>query len=60
MSTASAASLNPLIFATSIGTNLGYNVYARKYPAYMPIPCEGTAWFNAPDYFEAHQTGLQK
>ncbi len=51
----SAASLNPLILATSVGTNLGYNLYARKYPKFMPIPCEGTSWFNAPDYSEAHQ-----
>lgn len=51
----SAASLNPLIFATLVGTNLGYNVYARKYPGYMPVPCEGRSWFNAPDYSEAHQ-----
>ncbi|MDP2668474.1 MAG: radical SAM protein [bacterium] len=52
----SAASLNPLIFATLIGTNLGYNIYAKKYPEYMPIPCEGTSWFSAPDYSEAHQS----
>ena len=51
----SAASLNPIIFATLIGTNLGYNVYARKYPGYMPVPCEGGSWFHAPDYSEAHQ-----
>jgi len=51
----SAASLNPIIFATLIGTNLGYNVYARKYPGYMPVPCEGKSWFHAPDFSEAHQ-----
>lgn len=51
----SAASLNPLIFATSIGTNLGYNLYARKYPKYMPVPCEGQSWFHVPNYSEAHQ-----
>ncbi len=51
----SAASLNPIIFAMLIGTNLGYNVYARKYPGYMPVPCEGRSWFHAPDYSEAHQ-----
>lgn len=51
----SAASLNPFVFATLIGTNLGYNVYAKKYPKYMPVPCEGRSWFNAPDYSEAHQ-----
>jgi hypothetical protein len=38
-----------------IGTNLGYNVYAQKYPGYMPVPCEGRSWFHAPDYSEAHQ-----
>ncbi len=51
----SAASLNPLIFATSIGTNLGYNVYAKRYPAYMPIPCEDKMWFSAPEFSVAHQ-----
>ncbi len=51
----SAASLNPVVLATSVGANLGYNLYARKYPLYMPIPCEGTAWFNAPDFSEAHR-----
>jgi radical SAM superfamily enzyme YgiQ (UPF0313 family) len=51
----SAASLNPFVFATLIRTNLGYSVYAKKYPKYMPVPCEGRQWFNAPDYAEAHQ-----
>ncbi|MDO8600963.1 MAG: radical SAM protein [bacterium] len=51
----SAASLNPLVFVTSVGVNLGYNVYARKYPAYMPIPCEERSWFSAPEYAVAHQ-----
>lgn len=50
----SAASRNPLVFATVVGTNLGYNVYARKYPTYMPTPCEGRSWFHAPNYAGAH------
>lgn len=56
----SAASLNPIIFTTSIGTNLGYNVYAKKYPAYMPIPCEDRSWFHAPEYAVAHQSQILK
>lgn len=51
----SAASLNPIVFATAIGTNLGYNIYARKYPEYMPIPCEERAWFSAPDFSVMHR-----
>lgn len=51
----SAASLNPVVFATAIGTNLGYNVYARKYPEYMPIPCEERSWFGAPEFSVMHQ-----
>ena len=56
----SAASLNPLVFSTSIGVNLGYNLYARKYPAYMPVPCEERAWFSAPEYSAAHQPSAPK
>jgi radical SAM superfamily enzyme YgiQ (UPF0313 family) len=51
----SAASLNPITFSTLVGTNLGYNIYAKKYPKFMPIPCEDRMWFNAPVYAEAHQ-----
>ncbi len=51
----SAASLNPLVFATLLGTNFGYNVYAKKYPKFMPIPCEGEMWSGAPSYSEAHE-----
>jgi len=51
----SAASQNPLVFTTAVGTNLGYNVYAKKYPKYMPVPCEDKQWFNAPEYSVMHQ-----
>jgi radical SAM superfamily enzyme YgiQ (UPF0313 family) len=50
----SAASLNPIILATSIGTNLGYHVYAKGYPKFMPVPCEGQSWFSVPGYEAAH------
>lgn len=50
----SAASLNPITFATLIATNLGYNMYAKKYPKFMPIPCEDRMWFSAGTYAEQH------
>lgn len=56
----SAASQNPLVFATAVGTNLGYNLYAKKYPKYMPIPCEDKTWFNAPEYSVMHRSLLSE
>lgn len=40
----SAASRNLIVLATSISANLGYNYYAKRYPPYMPVPCEGRIW----------------
>lgn len=56
----SAASLNPLIFTTLVGTNFGYNLYAKKYPKYMPIPCEDRAWFSALEYSTIHDQTFPK
>lgn len=50
----SAASRNPIVLSTLVNTNIGYHVYAKRYPAYMPIPCEGKAWLNAPEYARMH------
>jgi radical SAM superfamily enzyme YgiQ (UPF0313 family) len=50
----SASSLHPYTFATVVGANLGYRYYADTYPKFMPIPCEGLAWLDAPGYSEAH------
>jgi radical SAM superfamily enzyme YgiQ (UPF0313 family) len=54
----SAASRSPVLFATSVSVNLGYNIYARKYPTYMPIPCEDKMWFSAPEYSGAHKLAI--
>ena len=40
----SAASRSPRVLSTTFLANLGYTVYARLLPDYLPMPCEVEPW----------------